>query len=126
MSRLGYDPTAAPKRATEADCQRTIIEAARLAGWLVHHTRPAQMQSGKWATPLQGDPGFVDLVLCHPARGLLWFVELKRKPNKATAAQQQWMFALADVSDDISVQFVWVPDELDAFIARLVSPLEKT
>ena len=50
----------------EAALQNAVIELAKLYGWKVHHTRPAQMPSGKWATPIQGHAGFPDLVLVRP------------------------------------------------------------
>lgn len=103
---------------TEAACQRTIIEAARMGGWLAHHARPAQMQSGRWATPLQGDPGFPDLVLCRAPRIL--FVELKRRPNKATPAQTRWLDALDNGINGVEARVVWVPEEMDGLIAELI------
>jgi hypothetical protein len=61
---------------TERDFQRAVVELARLMGWRVHHTRPALTQRGRWLTPIQGDAGFPDLVLCRPPRLVL--AELKR------------------------------------------------
>lgn len=106
-------------RPTEAECQTTIIEAARLAGWLVHHARPARSERG-WATPIQGHAGFPDLVLVHPLRGLL-AIELKRRPNKVTPEQHRWLVALRLAGVDARV--VWVPDEMDALIAELTAPV---
>lgn len=116
-------------RATESQCQATIVAAALLAGWMVHAERPAQHQSGRWGTPIQGNPGFPDLVLLHPYHRLLWFVELKRKPNKVEPAQQRWHDALGllDVEGQgvpwVQTSVVWVPEQMDAFIAELVAPL---
>lgn len=106
------------KAPTEAECQRTIIEAARLGGWLVHHSRPAQMQSGRWATPIQGDVGFPDLVLVRGSRMIA--VELKRKPNNPTPAQWKWINGLLDAG--IDVRLLWVPENMDTFIAELTTP----
>lgn len=102
-------------RATEAECQRTIVHGARLCGWYVHHNRPAQMRSGRWSTPIIGHVGFPDLVLVHPVAGL-WFVELKRRPNKLTDEQRAWGVALGAFA---TWRCVWVPDELDAFVQEL-------
>jgi VRR-NUC domain len=99
-------------RATEAECQATIIAAARLGGWLVHAERPAQRRSLAWSTPIQGDPGFPDLVAAHPDRGVLAFIELKRRPNKVEPAQARWHRTLAALGADVRVW--WVPEELDA------------
>jgi hypothetical protein len=79
---------------TEAAFQRTVIECAKLHGWLVHHTRPGRTAKG-WRTPIQGDAGFPDLVLCHPRRGLILLVELKTDCGRLTAEQERWRLALS-------------------------------
>lgn len=105
-------------RPTEAQCQAAIVNAARTAGWLVHHTRPALQRSGKWATPLQGHRGFPDLVMCHPHRHELLIVELKRKPNKIEPDQQRWLDALDGAGVVAAVWFV--PEEMDDLLATIV------
>lgn len=101
-------------RATEAECQQTIVEAAKLLGWRVHATRTAQTAKG-WRTPVQGHRGFPDLVLaCH---GRLLFVELKRKPNRVEPEQQAWLDTLSHAGADVHV--VWVPEGMQAFIDAL-------
>lgn len=105
-------------RATEAQCQRTIVDAARIGGWLIYHNRPAQNRAGRWQTALQGHQGFPDLVLVHTTRRLVWFVELKRRPNRLSLDQQVWRNALTAAAADW--RMVWVPDELDEFCQLLV------
>lgn len=78
---------------TEAGFQRAVIDLARLCGWLVHHTRPAWTAKG-YRTPIMGDVGFPDLVLCHPKRGVVIFAELKVGKNPASAEQVRWLDAL--------------------------------
>ena len=107
----------AARRATEAQCQTTLIAAARAGGWLVHSERPALTQSGRWATNVQGHTGWPDLVLVHPERRRCLLVELKRKPNKIEAPQQRWHDALGAAG--LPVQVWWVPEELDARCAEL-------
>lgn len=103
-------------RATEQQCQSTIVQAARLAGWMVHAERPAQRGNGRWMTALQGDPGFPDLVL---VRGeTLLFCELKRRPNKVEPAQQKWLDALEAAWGEVEV--CWVPEEMDWLLSMLV------
>lgn len=103
--------------ATEADCQRAVIVAARYAGWLVHHTRPARSARG-WRTPLTGDPGFPDLVLVsRRPPGRLLVVELKRRPRRPTHEQQAWLDALSAAGVD--ARLVYVPDQLDDLLAEL-------
>lgn len=94
----------------ESDYQKTIVAAATTAGWYVHAERPAVTSNGRWLTNQQGKPGFPDLVLCHPARRQLVFVELKRKPNKPTADQLDWIHGLTACGIDASV--IYVPDGL--------------
>jgi hypothetical protein len=106
-------------RATEAQCQRTIVEAARLGGWMIYHNRPAQNSAGRWRTALQGHAGFPDLVLVHPDARLVWFVEIKRKPNKLAPDQLVWRTALEEAGADY--RLVWVPEEQDEFCQELVS-----
>ena len=59
---------------TERELQGAIIDAARLLGWRVCHFRPARTLNG-WRTPIEGHPGFPDLVLLRPPR--LIFAELR-------------------------------------------------
>jgi hypothetical protein len=106
-------------RATEAQCQRTVVEAARIGGWMIYHNRPAQNGNGRWRTALQGHQGFPDLVLVHDRARLLWFVELKRRPNKLAPDQETWRDVLLAAGADYRV--VWVPEELDEFCQTLVS-----
>jgi hypothetical protein len=106
-------------RATEAECQRTVVEAARLGGWLIYHNRPAQNGAGRWRTALQGDQGFPDLVLVHAMARLVWFIELKRKPNTLAPPQLAWADALRAAGAEY--RLVWVPDELDEFCQLLAN-----
>ena len=103
---------------TEAMFQQTVIELARLNGWLVHHTRPALNRSGKWATPIQGDPGFPDLVLARG--GELLIVELKSQKGELTPGQFEWLTTLAAVEAAVGPEklivgiFVWKPSMWDS------------
>lgn len=90
-------------RVPEAGLQRAVIDLAKLTGWLVHHTRPAQTKRG-WRTPIQGDVGFPDLVLVKGHRVL--FVELKSKRGRVTPDQEAWIMALALAGANIHV---WRP-----------------
>lgn len=78
---------------TEAEFQSQVIHLARLHGWLVHHSRPAQNRSGAWSTPITGDAGFPDLVLAHPDRGVV-FLELKSDAGRASDKQRTWLRTL--------------------------------
>lgn len=88
----------------------------------MHAERPAVTSSGRWLTNQQGKPGFPDLVLCHPKRARLLFVELKRKPNKATDDQKSWLLALA--SCGVVALLLYVPDDLERLLRFIGSDKE--
>lgn len=103
---------------TEAECQRTILSAAKLLGWRCHAERTSRTASGGYATAIQGDKGFCDLVL---VRGdVLLFVELKRdKTGRMGPGQQEWIDALNGVCAHVNALTVWVPSSMDRFIRYL-------
>ena len=86
---------------TEDAFLRQVIELARLRHWLIHHCRPARTGKG-WATPIQGDAGFPDLVLVregiHNSGGeaRLVFIELKAERGRTTSLQRDWLRPLQD------------------------------
>ena len=95
---------------TEAEWTTQVVELARLNGWLVHHSRPAQDRRGRWSTPLQGDPGLPDLILARPPR--LLFAELKRQSApKPSLEQARWLTALrANAGAEV---YVWRPADIE-------------
>jgi hypothetical protein len=111
--RTGH-PAGPPVWATEKDYQRTIIDAAKMFGWRVHHARPAYSNKG-WRTPISGHAGFPDLVLAHPHVGV-WFVELKYS-TKLTADQARWGQVLSDAGADW--RELRVPAQLHDFVQLL-------
>lgn len=100
-------------RPTELQCQGVLVAAAKRGGWLCHAERTSMTQSGRYSTAIQGDVGFPDLCLSHPTRGTVYW-ELKRKPNKPSAMQLEWLARLGG-------ELVWVPDELDERVQWLVN-----
>ena len=102
---------------TEDQYLAGIVEAARWAGWLVHHCRPARRADGGWSTPIQGTPGFPDLILAHPRARRLLCVELKRPGRALTSEQSDWFAALA-AAGALPRKLV-VPDEYEAFLDEL-------
>ena len=76
---------------TEKQLLAHVRDAARTFGWRVHHCRPGLHRKGQWSTPIQGDPGFCDLVLLRGEIGLA--VELKREGKEPTPAQEGWLQA---------------------------------
>lgn len=77
---------------SEQELQSAVIELARLKQWKVTHFRPARVNADRWATPLQGDPGFPDL--CLARKGIVLFFELKTEKAKLTKDQELWRDAL--------------------------------
>lgn len=104
---------------TERELQQTIIEAARALGFLVAHFRPAQARSGRWMTPMQGDVGFPDLVIC--GHGALWFVELKAGKGRLSDAQARWIDHLDHA---MAHAYVLRPADLDWFLSELKAARE--
>lgn len=76
---------------TEDDLQARVIDLAQLHGWRVAHFRAARTGRG-WRTPVEGDPGFPDLVLARGGRVIL--AELKSDTGRVEDTQHAWLFAL--------------------------------
>lgn len=101
---------------TEAEFQSAVMDVARLRGWMIMHTRPAQIRPGRWATPLSGNPGFPDLVLCRPVHGDILFAELKKDGGRLSIGQKAWFTALKAAGAEVHV---WYPDDMEAIVKRL-------
>lgn len=100
---------------SERAFQARVIQLARLCGWRVYHSRPAQYRSGQWATPLQGDAGLPDLILCKPPR--LLFAELKREGGRVRPAQAEWIDALSRCNG-VEV-YLWKPSDWESIVKIL-------
>ena len=98
---------------SEKEFQNAVVEYAHLNGWLVHHGRAAQVREGKWVTPIQGDPGFPDLVLARSDKVVV--VELKAQKGKLSKAQNHWLYALEGYGEhnDAFLVKVWRPSDWD-------------
>jgi len=86
-------PMKADHKMSESDFKDILISVAKRYGWLVHHDLPAQNSRGRWATHVQGDAGFPDLLLIHPNSGKLFAIELKSEKGKLTPGQKRWLLA---------------------------------
>ena len=75
-------------RLTESELKTKIIDLAHARGWLAHHTRPARRWDGSWSTPIEGDPGFPDLVLVRDQSIII--VELKTTKGALSDEQRKW------------------------------------
>ena len=109
---------------TEREFTRWVIDVAQQGGWIVHHDLPAQKANGRWATWIDGNAGFPDLVLAHRHLGQLLFAELKVGNNRLTAAQDTWLatLSLAGIENHV---WRWETDR-DAIASRLLGHLALT
>lgn len=99
---------------TEADWQRRVLDLAKMCGWRFYHSRPAMNRAGKWATPLEGDPGFPDLLMTKGRR--LLAVELKAETGRLRPDQIKWLDALKFAGASI---YVWKPKDWDTVVKVL-------
>ncbi|MGN8245254.1 VRR-NUC domain-containing protein [Cellulomonas soli] len=83
---------------TEAVLQSRVLEDARRLGWRGYHTHDSR----------RSQPGFPDLVLVHPDRGVL-FRELKTEKGRLRPEQRTWLDALTQAGQDAAV---WRPSDL--------------
>lgn len=99
----------------EAQFKNTVIDIATRYGWFVHHDLPAMNRRGKWATHIQGDAGFPDLVLVNK-RGVLVFAELKTDIGIVHKKQEAWLDRLEQSG---AIVQVWRPNQLPVIIKFL-------
>lgn len=91
----------------EAQLQRSVLDLCQYRHVLVHHCRAAVLPSGRIATPIQGNAGFVDLVIAGP-RGVLWR-ELKSEVGRLSKDQSAWVAVLNRSGADVAI---WRPSDL--------------
>jgi len=103
----------------ETELKSVVINLARRSGWLIHHDLPAKSAAGRWATHVQGDVGFPDLVLLSPHYGQLLFVELKSEKGRTTSSQDNWLGALGIAGVE---SHIVRPADLEFIAHRLTRP----
>lgn len=81
---------------------QSVVDAARLNGWLVYHTHDSRRSA----------EGFPDLVMLRLSRMVV--AELKTPTGKVTPAQAVWLEAFRDVYDGPIEVFVWRPADWPA------------
>lgn len=98
-----------PRRISERDFAKQVIDLAHLYGWKIAHFRPAMTKHG-WRTPVQADgKGFFDLVMVRKYR--LIFAELKSEKGKMSYEQIEWAHALRDSCGEV---YDWRPSQFEA------------
>lgn len=105
--RAAYLATVA-RAMSEDELKANVLDAAASLGWLAHHDRPARTGAGAWATHIEGDPGFPDLVLAHPRHGIA-FVELKAERGTVRPDQRRWLDDLTNGAPPGVTVAVWRP-----------------
>lgn len=93
-----------PPGLNETQFTTTLINTLQLAGWLVHHDRPARGKDGSWRTAIQGDKGFPDIFATCAERGLL-VAELKVKAP-LEPEQREWLNRFAAAG---TPTYLWKP-----------------
>lgn len=94
------------KEMSERSLQDAVIALADRLGFMVYHTYDSRRSTA----------GYPDLHLVHPGRGVHLMRELKKQSGRVTAAQQDWLTALAAAGVDVGV---WRPlDFYDKTIER--------
>ena len=92
---------------TEKAFMAQVVKLATLCGWRVYHTHDSR----------RCVPGFPDLVLVHPGRGRVMWVELKVRKNALTPEQSAWLKDLSRCGEET---WVWYPENWQS-IERLLT-----
>ncbi len=101
-------------RLSESAFQTCLVNWARKHGWLVHHARTARESSGRYATPIQGDKGFPDLVLVKEGRVV--FAELKSERGRIKPDQVRWRDAITKGAVEY---YLWRPSDWERILEVL-------
>ena len=94
---------------TEAQLLAAVRQLGRRTGWaLTYHTHDSR----------KSEPGWPDLVLCHPRRCRILFIELKTETGQTTPEQDSWLIALAACGLEVAT---WRPSDLDDEIPAVLT-----
>jgi hypothetical protein len=103
----------------ETEFKDLVIGVAKRYGWLIHHDLPAMNRRGAWATHIQGDAGFPDLLLIHPTGGKILAIELKSEKGKTSPLQKRWLLAFEQAG---VYSAVWKPSDMEYVLYMLSNP----
>lgn len=84
---------------SERELQDHIIGVARALGYLAYHTHDSR----------RSEPGYPDLHLVHPVRGVSLFRELKSTKGRISPDQKKWGAALTAAGFDFAY---WRPADV--------------
>lgn len=84
---------------SEREFQRAVLRLAGLFGWTPYHTHDSR----------RSNPGFPDLVLVHPRRGVV-YAELKSEKGRPTEDQERWLALLREAGQRA---YLWRPSSMD-------------
>ncbi len=105
MSTIQKRSPSNPLRLQEKDFQRSVVDYAKLCGWLVFHDFDSRRNAR----------GYPDLTLVRSGRLVL--VELKTEKGRLRPEQKAWLEALKTVAN-LEV-YLWKPSDLDTIIEIL-------
>lgn len=99
---------------SEEQYQTWQIRILHENGWRVHAERPALTRRGKWLTPVQGDPGFFDVVALHPKTDFILLIENKSHAGRLSPDQEKWAL-IANRLESVKV-LISRPDDRAEFL----------
>lgn len=85
---------------SEAEFQSEVRRIALATGFMFYHT---------WSSR-RSDPGYPDISLVHPQRGIIALAELKTQRGNVTDAQWHWLNAIARAGGRA---YLWRPADMD-------------
>lgn len=108
VSRAVVGPGKARAELTERAWQDYLVSVARLCGWRVSHFGGGWSSRG-YRTPCRYDgQGFPDLVMVHPRRKIILFVEVKTTKGKLSEEQERWR---SDLVESGAEYRLWRPED---------------
>lgn len=83
---------------SEKALMQSVIDLARHTGWLVYHTHDSR----------RSEPGYPDLDLVNPGRGMALHAELKSDTGRLEERQIAWIDAMRECGRRVEV---WSPTD---------------
>jgi hypothetical protein len=91
----------------------SVMQIAKMNGWLIHHPTPHQVRPGVFRSDGAGVP---DLMLVSTnGRGIIW-AELKIEAGRLSPIQEHWG---NNIKANGGEYYVWRPSQIDLIAERL-------